>query len=97
MTSREEFEAWVTDGGKWPAAVHRTGNHYSLIATIVQWDSWKAARATSPAWHDAPTCAGLWMCKDRLGRYLVTDDGEKRQRWNPEAKYFGPIPQETGT
>ena len=55
----------------------------------------------APAWHDAPTCPGIWLC----------DEGEKtlkyawrslRVMWpfNPERleegeRWYGPIPEDT--
>lgn len=49
MTSREEFEAWVTDESKWPAAAQRTGDTYRLMTTQQQWIAWQAARAAAPS------------------------------------------------
>ena len=40
---RSAFEAWVTDGGKWPQAAMRTvGGAYSLMVAHTQWTAWKA-------------------------------------------------------
>jgi hypothetical protein len=40
---RSAFEAWVTDGGKWPQAALRTvGGAYSLMVARTQWTAWKA-------------------------------------------------------
>lgn len=51
--------------------------------------------AASPAWNDAPTCAGLWVLMDAFGNdqsYQV-DDAEK---WASEVeqgeRWYGPIP-----
>ena len=56
-------------------------------------------KAGSPKWHDAPTCAGLWVCNEGddnpyrwtthrvtfpLNQFLVGED----ERW------YGPIPQD---
>ena len=57
------------------------------------------AKPSAPAWHDAPTCAGLWLCNDgddnpyRRTTHRVTFPlnqllvGEN-ERW------YGPIPQD---
>jgi len=59
------------------------------------------ARANSPAWHDAPTCAGLWLCTNGSGRPMDWDviatkwplqNGLISERF-PE-RWFGPIPME---
>jgi hypothetical protein len=48
-----------------------------------------------PAWHDAPTCAGLWMRIGRVSgdvaliRYLESDD-----IWYEGYRWFGPIPED---
>lgn len=60
------------------------------------------ALPNTPAWHDAPTCPGIWLC----------DEGEKnlkyawrslRVMWpfNPEMleegeRWYGPIPEDEG-
>jgi hypothetical protein len=54
-----------------------------------------AAPAPAPAWHDAPTCAGLWMRIGRVSgdvaliRYLESDD-----IWYEGYRWFGPIPED---
>jgi len=50
---------------------------------------------TQPAWHDAPTCAGLWMRIGRISgdvaliRHLESDD-----IWYEGYRWFGPIPED---
>ena len=44
-TAREAFEAWFSEDGKWPAAVRRSGDGYTLAAAQGAWKAWCAARA----------------------------------------------------
>ena len=43
---REEFEAWVTDFGKWPQASERSkvDGSYRMIDTYSKWLAWQASR-----------------------------------------------------
>ena len=102
MTTREAFEAFISappfempterfdDRCAWPGG-------YTELGVDLAWQAWKAAKATCPAWHDAPTVPGLWFCDEGdenpyrftchnvsipLNPHLV-GEGE---RW------FGPIP-----
>lgn len=58
----------------------------------------------APDWHDAPTCAGKWLCDEgsynvdnwlvfRVGLELLTDD--TRSMWNDGSRYYGPLPNDT--
>lgn len=40
---RAAFEAWFSEGGKWPAAVRRSGDGYRLAAAHSAWNAYKAA------------------------------------------------------
>ncbi len=40
---RAAFEAWFSEGGKWPAAVRRSGDAYVLAAAQAAWTAYKAA------------------------------------------------------
>lgn len=42
---RAAFDAWFSDGGKWPAAVQRSGDGYLLAAAQSAWTAWQAADA----------------------------------------------------
>ena len=42
---RAAFEAWFSNGGKWPAAVQRSGDGYMLAAAQSAWNAWQAADA----------------------------------------------------
>lgn len=45
VPERAAFEAWFSDGGKWPEAVRRSGEGYMLAAAQSAWTAWKAAWA----------------------------------------------------
>ena len=62
----------------------------------------KTTTSTQPDWHDAPTCAGDWLCDE--GRHNVTDwrairvtprlaTANARDLWVNGSLYYGPIPQ----
>ena len=49
---------------------------------------------TEPAWHDAPTCPGLW-------RNSITMKVERLEQWHidaqmyfDDARWYGPIPED---
>jgi len=42
---REAFERHMSDGGKFPKAVERSGDGYRLLQTQNAWDAWKACAA----------------------------------------------------
>ncbi len=44
MSEREQFEAWFSDGGKYPHAVERSGEGYVFAAANSQWEAWQASR-----------------------------------------------------
>lgn len=62
---RAEFEAWLTEDGKWPAAAKRSGDGYILAYAQSAWTVWQAARRTP-----APEVAGS---SDREDAELLTD------------------------
>lgn len=57
-----------------------------------------AAPATAPAWHDAPTCAGLWVCRqaitDNVQAYEVTDQVALNRNLKLKGQWYGPIPED---
>ena len=43
--NREDFEAWASDNGAHPRAVHRgTNGGYLLMSTHTAWEAWQASR-----------------------------------------------------
>lgn len=45
MTSREIFEAWISDNGKFQRALERKGDVYLLATINTQWEAWQAAES----------------------------------------------------
>ena len=61
-----------------------------------------AASATAPAqpaWHDAPTAPGLWVCRqaitDNVQAYEVTDQMALNRNLKLKGQWYGPIPENT--
>ena len=58
------------------------------------------ALASAPAWHDAPTCAGLWITTDgqsRPAHWLVcrvTDAEHEASQSAKDERWYGPIPED---
>ena len=58
-------------------------------------ECWKVAtaaarKAAQPAWHDAPTEAGLWVNNRNMSAYKISAEHIRRGVFN--ARWFGPIP-----
>jgi hypothetical protein len=73
---REEFEKWVTDGGKWPQLTERSGDYYTRMDTHLYWRAWRAA--SNGYLKDAERYRFL-RAEDRPGdeensAYVCTDD-----------------------
>lgn len=47
MTSREHFEDWVSDNGKFKRALERKGDAYLLATINTQWEAWQASESAS--------------------------------------------------
>jgi len=45
---------------------------------------------SQPAWHDAPTEAGLWVNNRNMSAYKISAEHIRRGVFN--ARWFGPIP-----
>ena len=52
----------------------------------------ETAQKDVPTWHDAPTCAGLWVLDD--GTALVLESGTLPKEFDG-LRWYGPIPQDT--
>ena len=56
------------------------------------------APATAPAWHDAPTVPGLWVCRqaitDNVQAYEVTDQMALNRNLKLKGQWYGPIPED---
>ena len=54
-----------------------------------------AAPASAPAWHDAPTCEGMWV-NMMSGRLIVITE-ETLEAWqNAAVRWYGPISPDGG-
>lgn len=51
----------------------------------------------TPAWHDAPTCAGWWVrnSHEGIGVYSISEPSIKILKGSA-ARWYGPIPQDGG-
>jgi len=53
---------------------------------------------SEPTWHDAPTCAGLWVCRqaitDNVQAYEVTDQMALNRNLKLKGQWYGPIPED---
>lgn len=63
MSEREQFEAWFSDGGKYPHAVERSGEGYVFAAANSQWEAWQASREALKAEQAGD---GWIACADRM-------------------------------
>mgnify|MGYP003543230349 FL=1 len=103
MTTREAFEAFISappfempterfdDRCAWPGG-------YTELEVDLAWQAWQAAKATCPAWHDAPTVPGLWVHRQVVtgDTYLfdIIDPVMFTKNMNLRGRYYGPLPQE---
>ena len=50
-----------------------------------------------PAWHDAPTCAGLWLCNYGILEVVCINQPDVDNFddfYNAGGRWYGPIPQD---
>ncbi len=103
--TRESFEAFISappfempidrfdDRSAWPGS-------YTELEVDLAWQAWQAATdaalASAPAWHDAPTCAGLWCSSVWNARHFSLDDVAKFSNYKRPSfpRWFGPIPED---
>ena len=58
---------------------------------------WQAAKATCPAWHDAPTVPGIWLCDEGDICYTWTVNNiEILDKFDPVdgLRWYGPIQED---
>ena len=97
MTTREAFEAQIRK--QFPTANEElllgkllNGRYVSLV-TEHAWLAWQAAKATCPAWHDAPTVPGLWMNGiNRHAQEVLQRHVDAGMLAEVNGQWFGPIP-----
>ena len=56
--------------------------------------SWTATAPAQPAWHDAPTCAGLWLSDNFEGISTFNSDDLQTFQTSAGVRWFGPIPED---
>jgi len=50
------------------------------------------SKQPAPAWHDKPTCPGLWVVAWETGCYAFRNkDGDA---WQSKYRCYGPIPED---
>ncbi len=82
MSSREQFEAWASDEGKFPFVVERSGDSYKFMATQNKWEVWQAATSALEA-KCAALAAENGHCKFEISRchQAVTEMFENPKKW----------------
>jgi hypothetical protein len=82
---RAAFEAWVTDGGKWPQAATRSAEGgYSLMVAHTQWGAWQAgAAAERIRWQK-------WACRMEWDNVNDPPCHPSDKGWRPCAACIGP-------
>lgn len=78
MSSREQFESWVSDNGKFQRALERKGGIYLLATINTQWEAWQAASKASEQQLAAVVAenAGLKQTESSLVRNIINDLGD---------------------
>ena len=87
------YEAWMAeDDYNATDALHKIMDHMRQRAASYA----KPAQQPAPAWHDAPTCEGLWVCRqhitDHVTAYDVTDHLKLNRNLGLKGRWYGPIP-----
>jgi hypothetical protein len=48
----------------------------------------------APAWHDAPTEPGIWLCFENGYAYTYPEEWDKGFAYGEDSRWYGPIPQD---
>ena len=83
MTDKEAFEAWMRTPCPDDYECDPKWAEYIL----------QAAKATGPAWHDAPTVPGLWVVGSRC---LHINELDLPIYKDSHCRWYGPIPADDG-
>lgn len=67
-TMREQFDAHMSEDGKWPAAVERSGDHYKLAQTQSAWTTWQACCAQASRSAAPQSVEPVWVQPDHLAK-----------------------------
>lgn len=94
--------AWDGPSATWLG--HSLGAAYRVEANSNLMQAWldaghikpvretKTVREDGPAWHDAPTCAGMWVAQKEFAHTLHLSEGfEPLDAWK-NYRWYGPIP-----
>ena len=81
------FEKWWKSEGQY---VRAGGGDYEKSFAFAAWNH---TAKNAPAWHDAPTCEGLWALDDGTTCQIMPGaslrfDADEGTRW------YGPIPED---
>lgn len=68
--------------------------HNTELAIEALRDELAKPEPTQPAWHDAPTEAGLWVNNRNMSAYKISAEHIRRGVFN--ARWFGPISEDSG-
>lgn len=52
------------------------------------------AKPSAPAWHDAPTEPGIWLCFENGYAYTYPEEWDKGFAYGEDSRWYGPIPQD---
>lgn len=74
MSEREQFEAWMSDNGKYNYAIEKKNGQYILATTITQWEAWQASREALKDEQGQTVQPIAWLNDAYLARGVV--DGE---------------------
>lgn len=88
------YEAWMAeDDYNATDALHKIMDHMRQRAASYA----KPAQQPAPAWHDAPTCPGIWICDEVGICYEWTAHNIEILDIEPEdeVRWFGPITEDT--
>ncbi len=86
------FEKWWKSEGQY---VRAGGGDYEKSFAFAAWNH---TAKNAPAWHDAPTVPGLWVCRqaitDNVQAYEVTDQMALNRNLKLKGQWYGPIPED---
>ena len=67
------------------------------LADAIRAELAKPVEQQLPAWHDAPTCAGLWLCNYGILEVVCINQPDVDNFddfYNAGGRWYGPIPQD---
>ena len=103
--TREAFESWDREVFGLPDRYYTPlyDGDFPSIDVKARWMAWQAATdaalASAPAWHNAPTCAGLWVADygvPEVARINQPDVDNFDPLANVGGRWYGPLPPDSG-